>query len=243
MGSDYAEQRIIFMNEDADVSDLIKGLFSGKDVAVVVSWGVGDVGMIYDEERELVRHAGEKRQMEFAAGRECARDALGRLGVEGSPVLMDSQGAPVWPEGVIGSIAHAKGCCAAVVALSDGGESVGLDIEEVGRVKESVWDYVFLPKEVEWLRMQSDMAGQWAGVLFTAKEAFYKAQYPLSGLWLGFRDVVVGIDEGGERGTMNGEITVRLLKDFWEWSEGEVFSGRYGFFEGYVGVGVGLEGC
>lgn len=222
------------MDDTQSIEDSIRSLFTNP-VQVAVSQDAGDVGMLYEEERKLIIHAAPKRQAEFAAGRLCARDALEDLGVNGSPILMDAKGAPIWPEGVIGSIAHAKGCCAAVVALDQGENSLGLDIEETGRVKESVWSYTFLPEEIEWLRLQSDESAKWASVIFGAKEAFYKAQYPLTHSWLGFQDVLINIDQGA------GTFTARLLLDLKEWSQDEVFSGRYVFFDAYVAAGITLS--
>lgn len=222
------------MYDTQSISNLIRSLFP-SGVQVAVSQGLGDVDMLYDEERKLISHAGQKRQGEFAAGRLCAMNALEGLGINGSPILMDSKGAPIWPDGVIGSISHAKGCCAAVVALDGGENSLGLDIEEVGRVKDDIWSYTFLPEEMDWLRLQSDESAKWASVIFGAKEAFYKAQYPLTHAWLGFKDVVIDVDQGA------GKFTVRLLLDFGPWSQDEVFSGGYVFFDGYVAAGINLS--
>ncbi len=221
------------MDDTQSISNLIRALFSNT-VQVAVSQELGDVDMLYDEERKLISHAGQKRQGEFAAGRLCAMNALEGLGINGSPILMDAKGAPIWPDGVIGSISHAKGCCAAVVALKEGENSLGLDIEELERVKEDIWNYTFLPEEIDWLRLQSDESSKWASVLFGAKEAFYKAQYPLTQSWLGFKDVVIEVDQ--EEGT----FSVRLLLDFGAWSQDEVFSGKYAFFDDYVAAGINL---
>jgi 4'-phosphopantetheinyl transferase EntD len=42
--------------------------------------------------------------------------------------------------------------------------------------------------------------------LFTAKEAFYKCQYPLVGEWLDFHDVIIAVDAWSGRG---GTFTAR----------------------------------
>lgn len=213
---------------------LIESLYPKKvEVAMTADWGL--VENLYAEERTLIRHAIEKRQGEFAAGRLCAKEALAKLGIAGFPILKDENRAPVWPEEVSGSISHAKGCCAAVVARVGKGESLGLDIEEVDRLKENIWEYTFVGEEIEWLRRQGDGSQMWASVIFSAKEAFYKAQYLISRSWLGFQDVVVEIREPGE------VFVVRLLVDVGQWKEGMRFKGKYGFFSGYVASGIWID--
>lgn len=210
---------------------VIESLYPRKvEVALTEDWGL--VECLYAEERVLIGHAIGKRQGEFAAGRLCAKEALARLGIEVFPILKDGKGAPVWPEGVSGSISHAKGCCAAVVARVAEGESLGLDIEEVNRLTEDIWEYSFVRDEIEWLSRQGGEAQKWASVIFSAKEAFYKAQYPISRAWLGFQDVVIEIKEQGEA------FTVRLLVDVGKWKAGMEFKGKYGFFSGYVASGI-----
>lgn len=223
-------------NEDnaSDYCDVIALLYSNS-VQVAMSWDGALIGELYKEERELIKHAGSKRQSDFAAGRLCAKRALLRLGVEDFPVLMDRKGAPIWPLGVSGSISHARGCCAAVVARGEEGESLGLDIEEVNRINESIWEYAFGLDEITWIKKQSISAQKWASVIFAAKEAFYKAQYPLTQSWLGFKDVVILVDQ------TSGEFTVRLLVELGKWLKGSLFVGKYSFFNDYVVAGLWID--
>lgn len=215
-------------------SDIIESLFSNS-VQVAISPKQPSLNQLYKEEQVLIEHAIEKRQNDFTAGRMCAKKALANLGIKEFPVLMDSKGAPTWPAGVSGSISHARSCCAAVVARVQKGESLGLDIEEVSRIKESVWEYSFGPEEISWLRKQSAESQKWASVIFAAKEAFYKAQYPLTHSWLGFKDAIILIDQA------SGEFTVELLMELGEWSKGKLFKGKYGFFNDYVAAGVWIN--
>ncbi|MBL3669887.1 hypothetical protein JL475_28675 [Streptomyces sp. M2CJ-2] len=72
------------------------------------------------EEEPLVTAAVEKRGREFTAVRHCARQALRELGVAPGPILTDRAGAPVRPAGVVGSMTHGEGYCAAVLARLQG---------------------------------------------------------------------------------------------------------------------------
>lgn len=213
----------------------VRSVFS-QEVEVAVSFEEGEIEKLYKEEQELVKGAVEKRQKRFAAGRACAREVLARLGIEEFPVLMDAKRAPVWPEGVSGSISHAKGCCIAVAVKVPLGEvlSVGVDVEEVNRIEEVLWDYVFGDEEVEWLKKKvaPEEAQKWASILFSAKEAFYKAQYQLTGSWLGFKDVVIRVDQEARK------FEVELLVDLGSWKKGSFFKGRYRFFGDYGVCGI-----
>src|SRR5690242_8343874 len=70
-------------------------------------------------EGQLLGRAAPERQLEFRAGRHCARLAMGLLGAAG-PVLRAPDRSPVWPSGIVGSIAHTRtrnrGFCGAAVA-------------------------------------------------------------------------------------------------------------------------------
>lgn len=211
--------------------DVITSLFP-KPVQVAISNDDIPISQLYKEEQALIEHAINKRQMNFAAGRICAKRALSNIGIEEYPILMDDKGAPIWPVGIIGSISHATGYCVAVVARAKLGESLGLDVEEVARIKESIWLYSFCSEEVVWLRSQSTKSQQWASVMFAAKEAFYKAQYPLTHSWLGFKDVVVSIDQYSE------EFELSLLGPLKHWPAGRTFKGRFQFFESYIAAGI-----
>ncbi|MEM7792797.1 MAG: 4'-phosphopantetheinyl transferase, partial [Verrucomicrobiota bacterium] len=65
----------------------------------------------FAEEGALRAKAGAARQQEFIAGRKCARAALAELGQLHGPILANGKGAPVWPDGFVGSITHCKGFC------------------------------------------------------------------------------------------------------------------------------------
>jgi 4'-phosphopantetheinyl transferase EntD len=218
----------------SNACDLIASLFS-HPVFVALSQAEGLIDQLYKEERALIEHAIKKRQNDFAVGRLCAKKALSALGIENFPVLMNPKGAPIWPAGVSGSISHAKGCCAAVVAQIQDGESLGLDIEEISRIKESIWEYAFCPEEIVWLRTQSTESPKWASVIFAAKEAFYKAQYPITHSWFGFKDAVILIDKESY------EFTVRLLTELGEWSKAKSFKGKYAFFNEHVAAGIWIN--
>ncbi|MGW1163480.1 4'-phosphopantetheinyl transferase family protein, partial [Streptomyces sp. NPDC002519] len=133
---------------------MIEELLPGS-VAVVEAHGrdaLGDGVLLYPEEEAVVTRAVEKRRREFRAARGCARQAMEKLGVPPAPILPGERGAPRWPDGLIGSMTHCEGYCAA--ALVHVGElvSVGIDAEPHERLPEGVLEVVALPTEQTWLR-------------------------------------------------------------------------------------------
>jgi 4'-phosphopantetheinyl transferase EntD len=85
--------------------------------------------VLFPEEAAAVHRAAPVRLATFRAGRGCARAALTDLGSTEFAIAVASSGAPIWPPGFAGSIAHTNEIAAAVVARSDAGAALGLDIE------------------------------------------------------------------------------------------------------------------
>lgn len=147
---------------------------------------------------------GSPRAAEFATGRECARIALRQIGVEtdGRPMLADEHGAPVWPSGAVGSISHTAGWTGAVAARRGrygGIASLGLDAEVAAPLPDGVLDVVASGAERAALA-HLDRSGAdvpWDAVLFAAKEAAYKAWYPLTGVVLHHEQVAVVLAPDG----------------------------------------------
>ncbi|HEY9264881.1 MAG TPA: 4'-phosphopantetheinyl transferase superfamily protein, partial [Mycobacterium sp.] len=72
-----------------------------------------------------------------------------------------------------------------------------------------VLDAISLP--VERHELQAMPPGvHWDRVLFCAKEATYKAWYPLTHRWLGFEDahIVFDVDGSGQAGTFTSQILI-----------------------------------
>lgn len=131
------------------------------------------------------------RQNEFAAGRRCARRILDELGFEGSASLdADSEGVPTWSEGFVGSISHSRGVAAAVAGRASRYDLVGLDLEKTNRLSEAAMKRVIHPTEAQFVNDDQVKAT----VLFSLKEAFYKAQFPRHRTPGNFHDLALAVD-------------------------------------------------
>lgn len=149
-------------------------------------------------ELQLVSKAVPKRVDEFRAGRHCARHALRKLGIEEFDLLKGPNREPIWPAGVVGSISHCEKYAAAVVASSQAYRSIGIDIERAKPLANGLLKTIGTPDEIRMLStLPSDQF--WDTLLFSAKEAFYKAWFPVTRTVLEFHDVHVELAPQEER--------------------------------------------
>jgi 4'-phosphopantetheinyl transferase EntD len=195
-----------------------------------------------DTEAEYLGRAAPKRAQEFAAGRLCARRALAEFGVTDFPIRVASDRQPLWPELLIGSITHTDGYCAAVVAERRRFSAIGIDCEIVGHVTPELWPQICVSAELLWLdSLAPPERAAAVTLLFAAKEAFYKCQYPLVAEWLDFHDVVIESESWGQRGQNAGRILIRATRRL-RFEEHALLPivGRYQFHEEFVSVGVAL---
>jgi 4'-phosphopantetheinyl transferase EntD len=153
------------------------------------------------EELAAVARACAERRREFAAGRACARAALLRLGLPAATLPARSDRTPAWPDGVIGSITHCAGYCAAALARRGAIVGLGLDAEVAGRVERGLVPRICSGAELEALAQlgAEQPSSDWPTVYFSAKESVYKCTYPLARTRLGFRDVEVEIEAASGR--------------------------------------------
>jgi 4'-phosphopantetheinyl transferase EntD len=166
---------------------------------VAVAWGeIGDAtAELLPDEAPLVARAVAKRQREFARGRTCARQALAGLGFERVSVLVGEAREPLWPNGVVGSITHDNTLCVVAVGRAERYVGLGVDVEPEGALTPEVAERIWSPAEAERAETVAALtAGSAARLVFSAKEAFYKCQYPLTRSYLGFHDVEVELGAG-----------------------------------------------
>ncbi len=167
-------------------------------VASAEAFGDTPDATLFPEEEALISRSRDRRRREFTAARACARAALAKIGFAPAPILPGDCGAPLWPPGVAGSITHCRGYRAAAVARTEDVRALGIDAEPDDPVPDRVLGAIASPGEQAGLRALA--AGEpgvcWDRLLFSAKEAVYKAWSPLTGRWLGFADASVSIDPG-----------------------------------------------
>jgi 4'-phosphopantetheinyl transferase EntD len=157
-----------------------------------------EIAALWEDETAAIAHAIPKRRAEFAAGRRAARAAMTEIGHAPFAIPQGRDRAPIWPVGLSGSIAHCDSCCIAAVALKENYASIGVDIEPATPLAPDLVEVICTAEERAWLAGEPS-PGLAAKVIFSAKEAVYKAQYPLTGKVLGFDDVTLEMGAGGFR--------------------------------------------
>ena len=171
----------------------VEGFFSSLLPGSAFSAGFsGEGNDLFDAEAAEVKGISETRLKEFALGRAAAHRAMERLGLSPSPVLKGGSGEPLWPEGVVGSISHCRGLAFCSVTFAEKYCSVGVDVENVDRMRPELVRKVMTPAErSEWEKLDESEALHRLALVFSAKEAFFKFQYPLTGAFVGFKDVAL----------------------------------------------------
>ena len=150
-------------------------------------------------EQALVTHSVDKRKAEFGDARWCAHQALEALGRDSSkPILRGERGMPLWPSSVSGSLTHTDGFRAAVAAPRLLVHSMGLDAEPAEPLPDGVLGSIARDSELPQLeQLRSGGLDCADRLLFCAKEATYKAWFPLTHRWLGFDQAEIDIRPDG----------------------------------------------
>jgi len=210
--------------------ELLTGLFPA-DVQVL-SEPIRDYTRgLHPEESALIASAVAKRQHEFATGRVLARRLLASFGHPNASILKEEDRIPIWPDGVVGSISHSEGLCAAVVADAKAYAGLGLDLEPDRAVDRDIERVVCRDREHDWVRAAGDVEhGRRCRIVFSVKEAVYKAFYPRTRTFWSFQDVTVEID-------LSGGAFRAVLPESADRTEAE---GRIEIREGWILSGVSV---
>jgi len=218
------------MPESLTISDLF------PDCAATACRRIGhSTGELYLQELSLVSKAIDKRRCEFAAGRACAREALGALGYAPMPILQAPSRAPIWPEAILGTISHSHTWAGAAVARAEQLAGIGLDIETVERVSMNIARKVLTGAEEAVLHnLPADEQKAFLALLFSAKEAVYKCLASAVRVHMGFHDAEV-------RKAGPSCFEVRMSPEISQACPAcEFLTGHYFFHNGCVFTGIAL---
>lgn len=195
-------------------SALLAGLF--PPAVQVCTWaelaaaGLGEqqaIEELWEAETAAAAGFSPKRRTEYASVRACARRALLRAGLPEAAILKGSRGVPMFPPGAVGALTHTEGLRAAVIGRAAEVRGLGLDAEPAGPLPRGVLGTIALPAEQAWVEAvhADDPSLPVDRLLFCAKEATYKAWFPLTRRWLGFEDAEITLrTEGGARDAGEG---------------------------------------
>ncbi len=216
---------------------MIEALFP-SGVTVVSATEAMQRAPLHPLEAAKTDRMGKKRLREFTLGRACVREGLRSLGIEDFPFLNDEDRAPIWPEGIIGSLTHCRDLCAAAIAPRGSILSLGLDAETLRELEPSLIERITSAEERQHLAAlpPCEHPGGWGLLVFSAKEAFYKGYYPLTRTFLGFLDAEIEIEAS------EGRFRARLLREEAPSAAGlRRFDGRFAVADTYLATAVTLQ--
>lgn len=190
----------------ADLEARLRDLFAGPVATAVADASTALTPLVGEEAAIVGPRWSTKRLWEYQAGRHCARLALTRLGADpatlAAGIVRGEQGAPTWPPGWAGSITHTGHGDTRWAACVVSREliSLGLDAEIDAPLEADLQRRILTERERRWAHSHCSSAtelGHHALLVFSAKEAFYKCQFPVSRLFLGFHEVETEFDRAG----------------------------------------------
>lgn len=175
------------------LSESVAGLYL-SDVHVVIT-PIDDHSheLLAEEKSLLTATMADKRIRSLSTGRVAARRALANFDIVDYPLLAGESRAPLWPDGIVGSLSHAGDQCVAVVSRRSDCAGLGIDIERAVDLQPRVRQLVLTEDE----RRQLDAMPSFPFVdslLFSIKESVYKCYQPHTQTWLGFQQANVTLD-------------------------------------------------
>lgn len=152
----------------------------------------GDEAYLLPEEARTIRSINPSALRASGAVRTIARELLEIHGMGGVAIPRGAAGAPIWPDGLVGSLAHDDQMAVAAVASSKLFRLLGIDVEMAAPLPDELAPMVLLPDDQAGSAFPN-LAGR---LLFAAKEAVYKAVFPLDGIILNYDDITVNLVDG-----------------------------------------------
>ena len=151
----------------------------------------GDEHALLKEEVPALAASVVKVRRASGAARIVARQLLTQLGYANCALPKGPAGAPVWPAGIVGSLAHDSRVAVAAVGMRADVGALGIDVEPAECLPSELLDLVATPQER--LNLGDDVYR--GRLLFVAKEAVYKAVHPLDQTFLEHHDVEINLSE------------------------------------------------
>jgi 4'-phosphopantetheinyl transferase EntD len=164
-----------------------------KEVVAHASY-VSDNLPVFAEEKVAIAVSSAARKREFLTGRWLARRSLGALGCSAGAILIGRHREPLWPPGFVGAISHSDGVCVAIAGCQQDYRGIGIDLERMEKIDPDAHGRIASADEIRSAANHEDENVDAAMLCFSAKEAFYKAFFPLVRVWFDFRQAWINVD-------------------------------------------------
>ncbi len=150
-----------------------------------------------EELKLLSPRAIKKRRTEFLLGRLAAFRAIKALGIHPEPVLRGKHREPLWQDGIVGSISHKGDIAIAAVVRKTIADGIGVDLERMDEpVNLRISTRVCHPSEMDWIFKSQNNRDIRFRMVFSAKEAGFKAFFPIQQIYLNYLDAELRWNEG-----------------------------------------------
>ncbi|WP_270732591.1 4'-phosphopantetheinyl transferase family protein [Shimia sp. Alg240-R146] len=224
-----------------DLLDLARR-FAPRGVGVGVADPTQSPATVLPEEAVAIASAIPKRKREFAAGRRAARQALQSLDLPAVAIPKGTDRAPVFPTGIAGSITHNRGAALAIVAPQTRFRALGVDVEPQAPLKPELIKAICTSEEAAMLAQLPEAERLLlARRLFSAKEAVFKAQFPITRQVFGFQAASITFN------ALRSGFVATFHRDIASIRAGSSVSGQCGVAGGHIltmvtlGAVVGTE--
>ncbi len=165
--------------------------------------------LLTPEEADSMLNAVQAVRNRAAAARIAARALLEQVGFPGWSMPHRRGASPDWPPGWVGSLSHSDHYGAAALEQRAAVSGIGIDIEPSEPLPEELQSMVVVRGDVA-PKDSGKVAGR---ILFCAKEATFKAVYPVDGCFLDFEDVIVNFDSGLAETSNGRQVSLSLHID------------------------------
>jgi 4'-phosphopantetheinyl transferase EntD len=198
----------------SQLTDALRTILPAAGTAfAILSVGEASPGDLHPQETALISPSAViAKRMSFTLGRNAAAKTLRAIGIDPAPPVLQGKGKnPLWPEQVVGSVTHCEPWTICVVAKNSAAKALGVDLEDVRRVQNpDIGEVICTRSEMEWIAGSEDQIGSLI-MVFSAKEAMYKAYYPFCRRYFDFTDAELAWDAAA--GGFSGHLLTDLDKD------------------------------
>ncbi|HEY5090046.1 MAG TPA: 4'-phosphopantetheinyl transferase superfamily protein [Polyangia bacterium] len=156
--------------------------------------------ILHADEAAFARGLSPFRRAGWVGGRVALRAALTAIAFDApAPIFATPRGAPALPPGVVGSVSHKNDLAVALVARASGAsaETLGIDVEVVRSLKHDIARHVLTSVERAALPPPGPARDAEVLLLFSAKEAIYKALDPRVQRFVSFQEAQIAHAPGG----------------------------------------------
>lgn len=175
---------------------------------------------------DSLQNAVVKRRSEFLAGRYCAINSMRMHGICTDNLKIGRHRNPLWPDMLIGSISHCDNLAVAITSNRCSAFGIGIDIETEVDIStmESISRQVLSCCEQAFMQDQGDrLLCLLFTIIFSVKESFFKAAYPLVEEYFDF-DTVSVINVNWDSGTLQLHVNKTLHKEI---EKGMIVNGAF----------------